>query len=151
MLHRILLKCPHIMQMWDTVSAEMQMLRPSLWKVNTSVCVCVHFVYSFWLEWWKQRFAVILSRSSLIWHWQSYVAVRTSSLSLQKGNICHYVGMFMSFQSHLQQCQSEGCFGMLYSVCTLCAVLQLLKLSVFKHHISLSTIGIEITWFHFCR
>lgn len=42
----------------------------------------------------KAVFPVIMCRSSLTWHWQSCVSVRTSSLNLQKENVCCYLGMF---------------------------------------------------------
>lgn len=45
---------------------------------------------------------------------------------------------------------SQRCSGVLRSVCSVGAVLQLLKLSGFKHTVTLSTVGVEITRFHFC-
>lgn len=66
------------------------------WQVKLpSVCVCsLFFVYSSWLERWKQSFPVIMCRISLTWHWQSCVSVRTSCLSLQEETLCRYLGMF---------------------------------------------------------
>lgn len=105
-----------------------------LGQVNPlSVCTFAFLCNSSWLERWKQSFPVIMCRISLTWHWQSRVSVRTSCLSLQEENMCHYVGKFYEASEAAFGSASPCCSAVLCAGCSVGAVLQLLEVSGFKH------------------
>lgn len=66
--------------------------------------------------------------------------MRSSCLSLQGENLCHYLGMFYDAPGAAFSSASHC------SSCSVGAVLQVLELSGCKHTVTLSAAGIAVAW-----